>query len=210
METLAISPRTPLGNLGKWLLNNKDAQIDNRFVYDLIGKNKPAKVYSNLVQEHISDLERHDEILVEACKRAIGELIIVSPFLSINAISNKLRVELKSAVRRGVVITVYCDAKLDCDKSGKRRENSKKALSLLKDMNIFIKIIDGIHSKSMIFETARGCVLIEGSFNWLSAVRDINSDYSRYEASILLVGEALKPRIGATKKLLEQRSREVK
>lgn len=210
METLAISPRTPLGNLGKWLLDNKDAQIDNSFVYDLIGKNKPAKIYNNLVQEHISDLGRHDAILNEACKRAIGELIIVSPFLSIHAISNKLRVELKSAVNRGVAITVYCDAKLDKDRAGKRKNNSQEAISMLKNIGVIVKVIDGVHSKSMMFETERGTVLIEGSFNWLSAVRDKNSDYSRYEASILLVGEALKSRIEVVKKLLDERSRVVK
>lgn len=206
METLAISPRTPLGNLGKWLLSNKDAQINNSFVFDLIGKNKPTKIYNNLVQEHINDLERHDAILIEACKRSIKELIIVSPFLSINAISNKLRAELKSAVHRELAITVYCDAKLDKDRTGKRKNNSQEAILMLQNIGVIVKVIDGVHSKSMMFETHKGVVLIEGSFNWLSAVRDESNDFSRYEASILLVGEALKSRIETIKKLLEQRS----
>ena len=58
----------------------------------------------------------------------------------------------------------------------------------------------------MMFETLKGTVLIEGSFNWLSAVRDESNSFSRYEASILLVGEALQPRVEVVKKLLEERS----
>lgn len=104
METLAISLQTPLGNLGKWLLNNLDAQIDNSFVYNLVGESRPPKVYTNLIKEHINQLDRHDEILIEACKRTINELIIVSPFLSKNALSNDLKIELENAVNRGVMV----------------------------------------------------------------------------------------------------------
>lgn len=210
METLAISPRTPLGNLGKWLLNNKDAQIDNSFIYDLIGKNKPAKIYNNLVEKHLNTLDLHNRTLLKACREALNDLVIVSPFLSKHALSEGLKHELKQAVARGVVITVYCDAKLDKDRTGKRKNNSQAAILILQDIGIIVKIIDGVHSKSMMFETQKGVVLIEGSFNWLSAVRDESNDFSRYEASILLVGEALKSRIEVVKKLLDERSRVVK
>ncbi|WP_201575075.1 AAA domain-containing protein [Psychrobacter sp. H8-1] len=209
METLAILPRTPLGNLGKWLLNNQDAQIDNSFVYDLVGEGKPSKVYTNLIKEHINQLDRHDEILIEACKRTINELVIVSPFLSDNALSDHLKLELKNAVSRGVVVIVYCDAKLDIDNTKTRRKNSKEAISILQNIGVSIKVIDGIHSKSMMFETDKGMVLVEGSFNWLSAVRDKSNHFSRYEASILLVGESIRPRIESVKKLLKERSHSI-
>lgn len=209
METLAISPRTPLGNLGKWLLNNLNAQIDNSFVYDLVGEKKPSKVYANLIKEHINQLDRHDEILIEACKRTINELIIVSPFLSENALSDNLKLELKNAVSRGVMVIVYCDARLDIDNTKTRKKNSKEAISVLKNIGVTIKVIDGIHSKSMMFETDKGVVLVEGSFNWLSAVRDKDSYFSRYEASILLVGESIRPRIESVKKLLKERSHSI-
>lgn len=209
METLAISPRTPLGNLGKWLLSNKNAQIDNSFVYDLIGKNKPTKIYNNLVEKHLNTLDLHNRTLLKACREALNDLIIVSPFLSKNALSEELKQELGEAVARGVVIIVYCDSRLDSDRTGKRKDNSQEAILILQDIGIIVKIIDGVHSKSMMFETQKGTVLIEGSFNWLSAVRNESNNFSRYEASILLVGEALRSRIEIVKKLLDERSRTV-
>lgn len=206
METLAISPRTPLGNLGKWLLNNRDAQINNGFVYDLVGKSKPSKIYTNLVQKHLNTLDLHNRTILKACKEALNSLVIVSPFLSQNALSKNLKQELRNAVARGVTIIVYCDAKLDNDRKGTRKNNSTEAISILQEIGVIVKIVDGIHSKSMMFETLKGTVLIEGSFNWLSAVRDESNSFSRYEASILLVGEALQPRVEVVKKLLEERS----
>ena len=104
------------------------------------------------------------------------------------------------------MVIVYCDAKLDIDNTRTRKRNSREAISVLQNIGVTIKVIDGIHSKSMMFETDKGAVLVEGSFNWLSAVRDENNDFSRYEASILLVGEDIRPRIDSVKKLLKERS----
>lgn len=46
-----------------------------------------------------------------------------------------------------------------------------------------LTVLSGIHNKTLIIDRR---VLIEGSFNWLSAVRDETSQYNRYETSIVI------------------------
>lgn len=206
MNTLAASSLPALKNLREWLLDNPDAEIDDAFVYKLI-RDKSQSIIGEPSPGHINDSKRHQEILEAAFQRAVGEISVVSPFLSIRAISVALQRVIKETVDRGVVVTVYCDARLDSTSGAKRKPNSVKAINKLLELGVVVKEIQGIHSKTIIFKTSKEYVLIEGSFNWLSAVRDINSPYHRYEASIILTGPKIEARITAIKKLLEQRSK---
>lgn len=218
MNTLAITSNTPLGNLRRWLLDNPSAEISNSFVYDLIGESpnseieskKPSDVYDRVSTKHVNNPEYHQAILEAAFQRAKNELLIVSPFLSINALTSTLQAKIQEAINRGVIVSVYCDAALDNSKNAQRKPSSVQAINKLLSLGVVVKEIKGIHSKTMIFETDRDHVLIEGSFNWLSAVRDKNSPYHRYEASIILQGPNVVSRIEDIKTFLKQRSREIK
>ena len=211
MNTLAMTGHTPLGNLRRWLLENPDAEITNNFVYDLIAETKTADIYPGLVAEHINTTERHQRILEASCDKALGELIIVSPFLSINALSDSLQNKMTAAIKKHTRIIVYCDVALDNDKNTQQRNiRSQKAIARLEQLGVTVKFINGIHSKTILFETNEKPVIIEGSFNWLSAVRDESNDYNRYEASIVLSGEDLKPRLEEIKKQFEERSKTLK
>lgn len=217
MNTLAMTSHTPLGNLRRWLLDNPDAEINNSFVYDLIGESlnsdieskQSSDIYDHVLTTHVNDTEHHQAILEAAFQRADSELSIVSPFLSINVLSSTLQAKIQDAVVRGVIVTVYCDAALDNSKNVKRKPSSVQAINKLLSLGVVVKEIKGIHSKTIMFETSTGHVLIEGSFNWLSAVRDKNSPYNRYEASIILIGPKVASRIEEIKTFLKERSTEI-
>ena len=49
-------------------------------------------------------------------------------------------------------------------------------------------VYKGIHNKTICVDDK---LLIEGSFNWLSSVRDENSPYCRKETSVMLQGEGV-------------------
>ncbi|MCY4780371.1 hypothetical protein ORI89_11970 [Sphingobacterium sp. UT-1RO-CII-1] len=56
---------------------------------------------------------------------------------------------------------------------------------VLQNGHIFILLLlaNGVHNKTILIDDS---VLIEGSFNWLSATRDKTSPYHRSEASIVI------------------------
>ena len=110
--------------------------------------------------------------------------------MSINAInSDNLIDSIKRAVSREVKIEVFTDKNLDY-KDKKLKDHAKEARELLIKNGVKLTILNGIHNKAIAIDNK---VLIEGSFNWLSAVRDKNSPLSRYEVSQVIKGdEALK------------------
>lgn len=189
MSVLDINKNDPLGNLKKWLLENDNCELSNKIVFENI-KNKESEIVRiHKLKEHVGTLRRAFEV-------AKKELIIVSPFISINAINDDSLIQfVKSAIDRGVSITVFTDSKLDLI-NGKLKENSAKGRELLAKNGINIKAINGIHNKTLIVDDT---ILVEGSFNWLSATRDEESHYYRLETSIVLKGEQAKKYIKIAK-----------
>ena len=55
-----------------------------------------------------------------------------------------------------------------------------------KEAGVKLKVVQGIHQKSILMDDR---VLIEGSFNWLSAVRDESSPYFRKEVSYIITSD---------------------
>lgn len=210
MNTLATTSNSPLGNLRKWLLTNPSAELDNSFIFDSIGDLKSPrnqKFYRGQFSKHIATTSEHDKTLRTAIETCDKELIIVSPFLSIRVLTNTLQKTLETAIKKGAKITVYCDKKLDINKTNQtRKQHSADAIKLLLKLGVTVREIDGIHSKTLIFSVKNEPVLVEGSFNWLSAVRDETSEYHRHEASISLKGKELKPYCKELKETLEKRS----
>lgn len=134
--------------------------------------------------ERLSTLEEHTGLLRQAFKEATKKLLIVSPFISIRAIEHDHLIPLmRETVERGVEVVVYSDFRLDCDKQtgllGKEADAGRKALV---ENGIKLILLKGIHNKSLAIDDS---VLVEGSFNWLSASR--NGIYSRHECSVKLI-----------------------
>ena len=172
----------PSGGLANFLFLRQENELSSSFFYESSNKNENSN--------RINKLSKHVEALKKAFDIAEKQLIIVSPFLSINAInSDNLIDNIKGAVNRGIKVEVFTDKNLDSI-NGKLKDNAKEARELLINNGIKLTILNGIHNKAIAIDDK---VLIEGSFNWLSAVRDENSLFSRYEVSQVIKGvEALK------------------
>ena len=133
-------------------------------------------------------------------KEATKKLLIVSPFISIRAIEHDHLIPLmRETVERGVEVVVYSDFRLDCDKqTGVLRKEAVAGRKALTENGIKLILLKGIHNKSLAIDDS---VLVEGSFNWLSASR--NGIYSRHECSVKLISPEATKHISNLRKELD-------
>ncbi len=193
INILKSEENSPLGNLKKWMLEEKNVELPNDIVY------QDRFLYNEKVKR-ISDLKGHVDALKRAIEIAKKELIIVSPFISSNAILHDGLVEMiQKRVSEGVKIVIITDSQLDVF-NGILKKKSLEGRNLLMESGAVLKIVNGIHSKTIIIDDD---ILIEGSFNWLSALRNADSNYSRHETSIVLQNKAAKKQVLKAKKELE-------
>jgi len=193
-NTNILNPKenNPLGNLKKWLIQNEYAELSNNMVF------RDYSIYDEKVSR-INTLEKHVKALRWAFDEAKKEIIIVSPFISIHAIeSDNLSELIRKKVNAGVKVTVITDEHLD-KTNGSLKTSSADGRKLLQTLGAELKTINRIHSKTIMVDDR---ILIEGSFNWLSAVRDPDSKYARHEISILLRNEEAQTKIIEAKKEL--------
>ena len=133
--------------------------------------------------ERISSLEEHREILEQAFSDAQDCVVISSPFITKSAIKNdNITTQIKRAVERGVSVKIFYDSKLNTG----RRHELKDSIKSLSDAGAEVIHKDRLHSKVLYIDNK---MIVESSFNWLSAVRDQSSDYQRYESSLLYRGK---------------------
>lgn len=133
--------------------------------------------------ERISSLEAHRDILEKVFSDAQDCVVISSPFITKSAIKkDNIAEKIKGAVDRGVSVKIFYDSKLN---TGRHHELKDSIKSLL-DAGAKIIHKDKLHSKVLYIDNK---MIIESSFNWLSAVRDPSSDYQRYESSLLYRGK---------------------
>ena len=202
LNTLDATKNSPLGRLKKWLQEDEDCELSSKIIFD-------TKETTNITKR-INVLKKHIEALNHVFKIAKKELIIFSPFISSVALEwdtntnaeedkkqalNSICEQLKNAVDRGVNISVYTDSTLDM-RDNKLKPTAQKGRELIKQSGAILKLINGIHSKTIIIDND---IIIEGSFNWFSAVRDEKSKYHREEASLVVKGEDAKEMIKEAK-----------
>ena len=170
---------TPVGNLAKWLFDDPANEISGNFIYQ---QKEPLCRYQPA--ERLSTLEAHIGLLQQALKEATKRLLIVSPFISIRAIEHDdLIPRIRETVRRGVEVVVYSDSRLDYNgRTGLLKEEANAGRQALIENGVKLVLLKGIHNKSLAIDND---LLVEGSFNWLSASRD--EVYSRHECSIKLL-----------------------
>ena len=179
---------TPSGNLAKWLFDSQQSEISSHFLYQdedpLMSQSLDVPRQSAAVCR-LSTLEAHTDILRQALQTARRKVVIVSPFLSIRALeSDHLLPLIQEAVERGVEVVVYTDHYLD-KKNGLWKEESLQARRALVEHHVSLRVLKGIHNKTLVVDDR---LLVEGSFNWLSARR--NKDDARHECSILVQAPA--------------------
>lgn len=179
---------TPSGNLAKWLFDSQQSEISSHFLYQdekpLLSQSLDVPRQSAAVCR-LSTLEAHTDILRQALQTARRKVVIVSPFLSIRALeSDHLLPLIQEAVERGVEVVVYTDHYLD-KKNGLWKEESLQARRALVEHHVSLRVLKGIHNKTLVVDDR---LLVEGSFNWLSARR--NKDDARHECSILVQAPA--------------------
>tara|TARA_B100000614_G_scaffold45718_1_gene38701 strand:- start:39 stop:1817 length:1779 start_codon:yes stop_codon:yes gene_type:complete len=164
---------TPSGLLGKYLFAKQTNELEGGFLYDSLDKDTTRGILHKqpgIEVKRINTLDLHNRSLKAAISdRSKERVIIVSPFISINAIeAGGLANCFERGIKKQVNIIVYTDAFLD-RKDGKLSDKAKKGRQLLENLGVEVIEKKGVHNKSLAIDDR---VLLEGSFNWLSAVRD--------------------------------------
>lgn len=136
--------------------------------------------------ERISTLDRHREVLRQAFDR-IGSgqtLLIASPWITARAIHDDgLADAVAGAVQgRGAVVEIFYDRELASRTPGHRAD---EAIAALRDAGAVLRPVNRMHNKTVIVGRSE---IIEGSFNWLSAVRMRDAAYARHETSWRITG----------------------
>ncbi|WP_438710744.1 AAA domain-containing protein [Aquimarina muelleri] len=183
MAVLNPNDSSPSGRLGATLFSKEAYALSDTFVY------QSEIVYQPNTINRIDTLEQHRKSLEKCFRIAQEELIIFSPFISIKAIENDNIIALiNEAIKRGIKITILTDKHLDKVRN-KLKENSELGRKAITATKASLIVVNGIHNKTICVDDK---VIIEGSFNWLSATRDINSPYHRSETSVIIQGTRVK------------------
>lgn len=164
----------PSGGLAHYLFADNLNELSSSIFFD----EKALKS-----ENRVDSLERHQQCLKRAFKIAKKRIVIVSPFISISAIhSDNLLPEIQNAVSNNVEVHIYTDKYLDMP-NNKIKKHSEEGREALIKAGAKMFILNGIHNKAIAIDEN---VLIEGSFNWLSASRDKNNSYYRHEVSQII------------------------
>lgn len=149
----------PSGALASILFRDERNELSSSFYYSTLGDSS----------NRINSLDRHRKAIAYVFSSAKKRIGIVSPFISSKAIEKDGIVEkIVKAVSAGVEVVIYTDNSLD-GINGKLKDNTKRGRQMLEAANARLEIVEGIHNKALFFDDD---MLIEGSFNWLSAVRE--------------------------------------
>ena len=191
MAILNPNDSSPSGRLGATLFSKEAYALSDTFVYDSEIVFKPNTI------NRIDTLEQHRKSLEKCFKVAQKELIVFSPFISIKAIEDDNIIALiNETIARGVKVTILTDKYLDKVRN-KLKENSELGRKAITATKANLIEVNGIHNKTICIDDR---ILIEGSFNWLSATRDTNSPYHRKETSVIIQGTKVKEDIERIKK----------
>ncbi|MBT0548919.1 AAA domain-containing protein [Riemerella anatipestifer] len=185
---------TPSSNLAELLYTYSDNDLDDTFIFS---KNTLFTDDKDRVH-HLTTLDEHRNALKKCFKIATSEIIISSPFISINAINDDGVSELiKEAINKDIKVTILTDENLDM-KDGKLKLHSLKGRKLLEESGAKLITYKGIHNKTICVDDK---LLIEGSFNWLSASRNVESEFARKEISLVLQGANVPSKVDRIKEL---------
>ena len=180
-------PERPSGLLARYLFSDEGNEI-----VDV----RPPRWLMSLEPQpprEVAGPEAHQAELQCRLARAEHAVWITSPFVSADAIMvDGVDAQIRQAVERGVSVTCYIDARLNCDAHGVERPASTRGKALLRAAGATVRIAWNIHNKTLCVDH---WLISEGSFNWLSAQRRDRGSYRRYERSLVYESVSLQPRI---------------
>lgn len=181
---------TPSGNLAKVLFAKAEFNLSQDFIYASERIYKSTDEYNVI---HLSTLERHVDCLKYCFQQVKKRLLIFSPFISISALqSDGITDWIRQAIgQRNVDIRIVTDEQMD-KQGNKLKEAALKGRQALSEAGARVIVYQGVHNKTICMDDS---LLVEGSFNWLSAARDKNSLYCRKEASVFITGGKVKEMI---------------
>lgn len=157
--------------------------------------------------EPIASLEDHREALSESFEQAKERLIVVSPWITADALkADALPSKIASALRRGVSVLVYTDQFLNTEgtfgQSRTLKATAEEAAEMLVEVGAELRWTKNIHNKNLLVDDH---TVILGSFNWLSARRSEADRYHRFDSSIRFRGPQAKEWIELFQREMEAR-----
>lgn len=133
--------------------------------------------------EHLTTLEQHRDTLRRAFETVREQLVIVSPFITRNALEADNVLEMiQAAAGRGATVEIYSDSRLALSCCQNQQSVLEDLAQAIEGAGAKIEFQNGVHNKTLVIDDH---TLVEGSFNWLSARRD---ELARREHSILYQG----------------------
>jgi len=177
MDVFGQSSNSPSGKLARFISKN-DLSIDG-LPESVIRAMSVEQVESSNI---LVDFTQHDNFAIHSFQQARERIIIVSPWVTEPGFKQSGYLKsLVSALSRGIDIRVYFDPRKTFGSNDDvKNKTTKRAINESKIKFIPIK---SIHSKTIIVDDN---IMTQGSFNWLSSVRNENSDYKYIETSIII------------------------
>lgn len=183
----------PSGLLAKYIFANENNELSIKTV-----RNELIKSLHQDEIEHFNTVESHRKMLSNSFIIAKNRLIIVSPFISINALqSDNIGDKVRNAIKNNISIDIYANKNWINEKE--REYYVKPAIDLLKTSGVEVKLINNLHAKLLMIDDN---IIIEGSFNWLSAKRNNKLSEQQIDLSILYRGEKVKELIKSNIEML--------
>lgn len=145
--------------------------------------------------ERISTLEGHQAALADAIRgvRAGERLVLVSPYISLRAVQADMLPELcKAAIQRGASIHAIVDSSELAREPTATGKGERQAGEALANAGVKVHGLKDIHNKTIVLGERQ---IVEGSFNWFSAVRDRALRGVRHETSWRISGKEAEPMI---------------
>lgn len=174
----------PSGVLAEKLFENRQNELTNIDVPKLLEETKGS---SELIIEKVANLKRHRGLLAYCFREAQKRIIIASPYISAYAVeSDNMQQMVIGAVKRGVKVTCFIDAKLNQTQSNGIKPSARQAIRVLKEAGAIVRKANNFHNKTL---CADKFLISEGSFNWLSAQRKKTDKYQRYERSFVYLSK---------------------
>lgn len=173
-------PSLPSGLLASYLFSAPENEITD------IDSVSPLTLRVPDDLERLASLDAHRNVLRSAIIEAQSRVLIVSPYLSHKAIEADDLGSLIRTRRNNARVVVAYDRFLNSGRSGMMQSGAAAATALLESAGAELWALNGVHNKTIAVDDSW---IVEGSFNWLSALRNRDSAYQRHEVSFLYRGK---------------------
>lgn len=163
--------------------NNKRVKRFERNPYNISSMVYELDGTTNLT--YLPTLDQHCGFLQDLFKQAKNRVIICSPFISsARSYAEDLNTPLlREATSRGVKVYFICST------YSNELGDFQDFLKRLRLPNIHLVTVTNMHLKTIIIDDS---LIAEGSFNWLSASRNRDSEYHNHELTLLVEGQMAK------------------